>query len=217
MEAPQSLRELLWRKWCDLLRPFDPPPAVSPRVFSDLADAYSDNVRHYHTLRHLLEVLETISEFRGFDALSVVELAAWFHDVVYDARSADNEARSADWAGGALPSLSVPAAMIERVKELVLLTASHEAPNGDMAAAILLDADLAILGAPPPRYREYASAIRREYAWVQEADYRAGRTRVLEKFYRRERIYHTDQLFARCEAQARRNLMAEIASLSNTA
>src|SRR5690348_15046370 len=55
------------------------------------------------------------------------------------------------------------------------------------------------------------------HVFVREADYRAGRTRVLRDFLERPRIYVTAPMFARFEAQARRNLAREIAALELSA
>ena len=72
-----------------------------------------------------------------------------------------------------------------------------------------LDADLAILGASPERYARYAADIRKEYAWVPEPEYRAGRAAVLNRFLALPRIYHAEPLFAEGEERARVNLRAE--------
>ncbi len=56
----------------------------------------------------------------------------------------------------------------------------------------------------------YAENIRREYAWVPEAEYRMGRRQVLERFLTKPRIF---SLSGELEEPARRNLAAEIARL----
>ena len=81
---------------------------------------------------------------------------------------------------------------------------------------MLLDADLAILGAAPQRYARYAADIRKEYSWVPEADYRAGRAAVLERFLASPRIYQTPLMFDEGEQSARANLRAELAELRST-
>lgn len=87
----------------------------------------------------------------------------------------------------------------------------HRLAGNDVDAQVLLDADLAILGASEMEYQAYADKIRREYAWVPEPDYRKGRRQVLEKFLTRPKIYH---LLTHLEEPARRNLGREIARLS---
>src|SRR5690242_20725665 len=93
-----------------------------------------------------------------------VRLAAWYHDAVYDSHATDNEERSADMARSALSRLRVPGDRVESVARLILATKTHQT-DGDPDAAVLLDADLAILGSEPEQYDRYAKAIRREYAW----------------------------------------------------
>jgi predicted metal-dependent HD superfamily phosphohydrolase len=184
-------------------------------VFHRLAEAYSEPGRYYHTLQHLLEVLAVLDGFSSEESFPVAELAAWFHDVVYDPRRKDNEERSVEWMSHALINFRISSDVIDRAGQLILFTQSHAAPHEDRAAAILLDADLAILGSALPRYAAYASAIRSEYAWVPDAEYRKGRTNVLDSFLQRERIYRTDELFTAHEKQARENLGQEITSLAS--
>ncbi len=81
------------------------------------------------------------------------------------------------------------------------------------AAALLLDADLAILAAPPRRYAAYADGVRAEYAAVPERTFRAGRADVLARLLTRERLYVTATAQQRWEAAARANLTAELARL----
>jgi predicted metal-dependent HD superfamily phosphohydrolase len=99
------------------------------------------------------------------------------------------------------------------VKRLILATKSHHAADEDADAHVLLDADLAVLGAPAEEYARYAAAIRREYAWVPEEDYRCGRARVLQRFLDRPRIFQLDRMHERYDVTARRNLGGEIAAL----
>jgi predicted metal-dependent HD superfamily phosphohydrolase len=173
-----------------------------------LARRYSEPHRHYHTLDHIAALWDLLPE-----ADSALSLAVYFHDAVYDTRAADNEERSAALAGAMLQPLYIPADVRAETRRLILLTKRHEATADDADGRRLLDADLAILGAPPDAYDRYAAAIRREFAWVTEDDYRRGRRNVLENFLRRERPYFTEEMRERREAQARENLRREIAAL----
>ena len=97
----------------------------------------------------------------------------------------------------------------ELVAALIRKTKTHDAGD-DVDAHVLLDADLAILGAGETVYQAYAENIRWEYAWVPEPEYRKGRRQVLERFLTRPRIYH---FLSHLEEPARRNLAVEIARL----
>jgi predicted metal-dependent HD superfamily phosphohydrolase len=208
--SPERL-DGLQRSWVNLLAPFGVTPAAAYPPFDRLVEAYSEPHRHYHTLEHVGEVLRVVGRLKGGP---VVQLAVWYHDAAYDPKAKDNEARSGDLAERELVALGLSAEVTKRVAGLVRSTAHFDGttfvgPDFDT----LHDADLAILGASEVRYARYAADVRKEYAWVPDADYRAGRREVLETFLARPRIYRTEALFAEGEEAARRNLAGEIAAL----
>ena len=205
---------LLKAAWGGTARAAGIPQAQAPGILVDLGGRYSEPARHYHTLRHVAAMLKTLDPLRGrMEDATALELAVWFHDAVYDARRGDNEEESAAFADAVLTPAGVLEATRDRVRHLILATKTHSALPGDPDCRLLLDADLAILGAPPADYDAYAAAIRREYDWVSEADYKAGRVRVLSSFLNRDRLFHTDA-FSALEQPARANLGREIAWLS---
>jgi predicted metal-dependent HD superfamily phosphohydrolase len=112
----------------------------------------------------------------------------------------------------------VPAAALDRVARLIRATAhlTGDPPPADRDTATLLDADLAILGAAEDRYRRYAADIRKEYAWVADADYWPARAAILERFLARPRIYWHDLMFQEGEERARANMRAELAELKGS-
>ncbi len=201
--------------WIRALEKYRVAPADAYPAFDTLVAAYSAPERHYHNLQHLAEM------FRVADRLSsqveeppALHLAIWFHDAVYDSRAKDNERRSGELAVDLLGPIGVPASAIERIVQMIWATQlGDEQPAAARDTRVLLDADLAILGATEARYARYAQEVRQEYAWVPEVDYRAGRAAVLEHFLARPRIYLTDVLFDEGEQHARENLRAELATL----
>src|SRR5690606_36175629 len=121
-----------------------------------------------------------------------VEAAIWFHDAIYDSRRSDNETRSAALAADRLSSRASPA-RLSRIAAMIEATATHTLPDlGDEAAsrdaAFFLDMDLSVLGAPRDAFDSYEAAVRREYAWVDDEAWTAGRAAVLRKFLARPRI-----------------------------
>jgi predicted metal-dependent HD superfamily phosphohydrolase len=195
-------------RWQQLVTPFGARKSAIETAYSDLLGRYGESGRHYHTLEHISAVLNTLESFG--DVSPALQLAAWYHDAVYDSRATDNEERSASLARTALSALEVPANLVDEIARLILLTKTHQAAADDAAGQHLLDADLAILGAIPGAYDRYADAIRKEYAWVPDADYRAGRRRILAGFLARPQLYFHLKL---AEEPARRNLKREIAAL----
>ena len=201
-------------RWHQLLEPFGVRAETAHKTFTQLAAAYSEPGRFYHTLAHIESLLDTISVLKKqAKDLAALRLAAWFHDAVYDTRANDNEVRSAALAIQCLEEMNVPADIAAAVNRLILLTTNHQCKPEDCDGCLFLDADLAILGAEPADYQQYARQIRQEYAWVPEPDYRLGRTKVLSRFLQRPRIYYTEEMLSTREAKARLNLAEEIALL----
>lgn len=183
------------------------PLPERPDLRDRLVAAYASG-RGYHDLRHLGEVLARIEEL-GEGGNAEVVLAAWFHDAVYDGRP-DDEERSARLAERELTGSGVDVAEVAR---LVRLTATHDPAPGDHAGEVLCDADLAILAAEPRRYAEYAAGVRVDYAFVAEADFRAGRRAVLEELLARPSLFRTEHARRTWEPRARENLSTELAGL----
>ncbi len=208
----------LTASWQELTGTLGVPDAASREAYTDLCRRYGESSRFYHTLSHVAQMLRTVEDWSrlGNDAdLNALRLAAWFHDAVYDSRAKDNEEQSARLAHATLASWGFGDAALMHVERLILATKTHELDQDDPSGALLLDADLAILGRGPAEYTAYSRAIRQEFAWVSEEDYRAGRGRVLRGFLERPTIYRTPPLRDIWEAQARENLRAEMAHLSS--
>lgn len=184
-------------------------------IFQSVAERYSEPHRAYHTLAHVAKCLWEFDRVRAeAERPDEVELALWLHDVVYDPHASDNEAQSAAFATRLLLEGGVPARVRERVASMIQATDHHSPPPpGD--GALVVDIDLAILGAPPDEYDEFERRIRREYAWVPEPAFRAGRRAVLAGFLERDRIYRTPALAERYERLARLNLARAVERLTD--
>lgn len=213
MVSPERL-DSLQIAFARLLAEFHIEPAATYSHFDDLVTMHSQSHRHYHNLEHIAEVLKVAGRLRKFaENPNAVQLAVWYHDAVYDPKQRDNEAKSADFARNVLEQLGVSSPIIATVSDLILATAHGTPHEWNADVCVLLDADLAILGSGETRYLRYAADIRREYAWVPDAEYAAARIAVLDGFLARQRIFHTDVMFLEGEGSARRNMLAERASL----
>jgi len=179
-------------------------------VRDSLLAAYAEPHRRYHTLQHLRECLGLLAETADAAARPCeVAIALWFHDAIYDVRRSDNEERSADWASAAVAAAGAVPAVVERIRSLVLATKHSMAPGSD-DERLLVDIDLAVLGAPAPRFAEYERQIRAEYAWVPQPLFDEKRGAILRSFLDRERIFATPLFHSRFEAAARANLTRAI-------
>ena len=191
---------------------------ISEAIRAELVHAYSAPDRHYHSLGHIEALFGLMRDNLTFLSDPVaVEAAVWFHDAIYDTHRNDNEARSADLARERLSGRAA-AEQMERIAAMISATANHALPSfpdGRAASdcALFLDMDLAILASPAAPFAAYEAAVRREYGWVPEPMWIAGRRRVLEGFLARPNIYASPQFRSRCEAAARQNLVQALAAL----
>ncbi|KGD59708.1 hypothetical protein T9A_03257 [Alcanivorax jadensis T9] len=193
----------LQQRWRTVVAPLLPDPEPT---WQQLATHYNEPHRQYHTLDHVAACLGWLDDYRHLAADPLcLELALWAHDVIYDPRAADNEARSADWFAQQFADSYLTDQQLARVHELIMATV-HPHPPTDPDMALLQDIDLSILGADAELYDRYEGWIRREYDFVPEAAFRKGRSAVLRSFLDQAVIYHTAELSERLEVSARDNL-----------
>ena len=194
------------------------PMTLPAAMQADLEAAYAMPARAYHNFSHVQAVLQhcrAVADGPGWEHPREVQLAALYHDAIYDAGRSDNEARSADMAREAiarwLPDAGIDAA---RVVELIELTARHSklAPGDvDPEAALFLDCDMAILGAPAAVFDAYDKGIAEEYAGhVPGFLFRLNRRRFLKQLLLKPRIFLSAFFHARLDAAARANLRRRI-------
>jgi predicted metal-dependent HD superfamily phosphohydrolase len=208
--------ENLLNRWMALAPASTAEPDRWASLGRDLLARYDGGFRFYHDSRHLAHVLDVVDDLaEEADDLDAVRLAAWFHDAVYDAQSADNEEQSAQLAEAELTAAGVAANRVSDVARLVRLTATHAVEPGDRDGAVLCDADLAILASPVDVYNEYSSDVRVEYAHVPDTEFRTGRAAVLRRLLALPRLFATERGHARWEARARSNVEGEIADLES--
>lgn len=194
------------------------PIALAPAHWQALEAAYATPPRAYHHFGHVRAVLQHCQQVAagpGWQQPVEVYLAALYHDAVYQAGRKDNEARSAHLALQVIaqaPDLAqVDAA---RVEQLILLTARHGAlgpDEVDAEAALFLDCDMAILGAPAEVFDAYDRGVAEEYRGVVPGFlYRAGRRRFLQGLLRAPRIFLSEFFHQRLDAAARANLRRQL-------
>ena len=185
------------------------PAEQAAPIYVQLESHYGEEHRHYHTLAHILDMLD------GRDALGTdgfaLEAAIWFHDVIYDPRSSENELRSAEFAADALKSIEDPEFHSE-LRELILITDHRGTPETEQEK-VICDLDLMILGRNEESYRAYTEAIRKEFSHVPDDLFFKARRSVLQAFLDRPEIFCTEAMREQFEAPARGNLARELEEL----
>jgi predicted metal-dependent HD superfamily phosphohydrolase len=206
MSEPDLELDLAWQRHVSTDR----------RLLEGLLARHREKHRRYHTATHVAWVLRHVEELAAsepVEQLGEVAAAAFYHDAVYEPTHPANERASARLARRDLTALGWADDAVERVAAMIEAT-EHEAssePAGD--TAVLLDADLAVLGADPAAYTTYVEQVRSEYRHVGDADWRVGRSQLLRTLLDRDAIFTTPTGRDRWESRARANLTAELATL----
>ncbi len=182
-------------------------------AYNDLVARYSEPHRAYHTLQHIGHCLDELEQARDLAVNpDAVELALWYHDAIYDTKAKDSEERSAALAVEMVRNASLPDNLGQSVTNLIMAT-KHAATPSDSDVQLLVDIDLSILGQAEEGFDEYERQVRKEYEWVSEDAFVAGRSAILKSFLERSDIYATQFFRDKYETQARRNIARSLAHL----
>ena len=94
-----------------------------------------------------------------------------------------------------------------------MLATSHLAENLKLDEAVLVDADLSMLGASQGDFDVYEERVRREWAAFDDVAFAKGRIAVLQRFLKKRRIFTTDYARDKWEARAQSNLRRSVDKL----
>ena len=188
---------------------------LAGQYFEEITMLYGESHRYYHNLSHvenLLVELEKISMREEVEYPAYVFWAIWYHDIIYNPGSPDNELESAELARLRMEALGVDVETIEACYQLIIATKLHqfsEIPFGNL----FLDLDMGILAAKRVVYQGYVERIRKEFSEIPIEIFNAGRKNFLQEQLDLPRIFHSQE-FEALENKARDNIAWEIQSIS---
>jgi len=193
--------KLLWQR-CLIEGAADASAAIHQR----LVDGYNEPQRHYHTLAHIDHCLAMFDQCKSLvtnpDAL---EIAVWFHDVIFEPGKNDNEARSAELY--AELSAGVHADEFRAlVGKLIMATLHNQCSLDDSDAGYMVDIDLSSFGLPWEDFMRDSLHLREESAQLSDADYNRKQGEFRSCLAARPHFYQTDFFRRIYEQQARDNL-----------
>jgi predicted metal-dependent HD superfamily phosphohydrolase len=200
----------LQQTFLDLSGKYTANASLRDRFWHEIASAYSGGGRRYHTLNHLEHMFLGLEPVRAaIHDWDAVLFALYYHDIVYDPASDQNEVRSAGFGAARLGEIACPPARIQRVVQMILATRDHAASE-DGDTNYFTDADLSVFGKGQADYLVSSRQIRQEYSIYPDAVYNPGRKRVIQHFLAMPRIFKTAYFHEKLEHQARENLANEL-------
>ncbi|WP_158828458.1 adenylyltransferase/cytidyltransferase family protein [Mucilaginibacter lacusdianchii] len=147
-------------------------------VPDEVLQRYTEPHRFYHTLDHLNDIFQQITERRLVDNDALL-LATVYHDVVYDPQSTTNEEDSAHYFQ---ETFNGSADLKLEVTRIILDTKTHK-PTSDVSA-IFCEMDLNILRQPFAKLMAYEHQIFKEFQFVDYKVYQEKRVEVLKQLSR---------------------------------
>jgi predicted metal-dependent HD superfamily phosphohydrolase len=201
--------------------------AISDEWFHRLWQLHTQDTSHYHTPVHLLEMLSyldiVLEYYHTIDGPTFLErdndeqailLSIFFHDAIYDPKSATNEEDSAAVFENFAQDCKMMNSLQVKVSKFILATKAHKiSEDNSTSLALFLDLDMAVLGKEEHAYLAYAALIRKEFNFVPHETYCEKRAEVLEAFLNNTAIYGTMIVRQALEERARSNVRKEIALL----
>ncbi len=188
-------------------------PDDSAAIHQRLIDGYNESQRFYHTLEHIEHCLRMFDACKSqLEQPDAVELAVWFHDVVFEPGECDNERLSADLYLQLANGVHSPdlCALVDR---LIMATLHNGDSLDDADSAYVVDIDLSSFGLPWPEFLRDSDDLRRENEQLSDAEYYRKSTDFQSRLLQRERFFRSDYFAERFESRARDNLAKYFAEL----
>ncbi len=181
-------------------------------VYQELANSYSHPTRHYHGLPHIHACLEHFDIVREhLDNPDAVEMALWFHDVVYDPCRTDNERKSAELfeihTGNGIEST-----FVGQVTNLIMMTVY---PSNPLSAdeKFMVDIDLSSFALPWNDFIRLGRLVRDEFGHLTDREFEQGELEFFRMLSNREYFFYTEFFRSRYENTAQSNLDRKIKQL----
>lgn len=206
-----SSKELLKPKWNNLCQRLN--ISDDQESFKNIISHYSEPHRHYHTLNHINSCLQELEPIKAsLNNPEAVELAIWYHDIIYTIGQSDNEEKSAKFAKEFCRKNNLSSFFTKQVENHILAT-KHISSSNDLDSQYLADIDMAILGQSSNIFDKYEDQVCQEYLTLySKSDYQKGRKVFLETVLKNP-IYSTDFFKNKYQQSAENNIKRVIVNL----
>lgn len=199
-------------KFLELIGRYSDNQSYNLECWNEIENNYSSNSRHYHTLKHLENMITELDRvIFKIEDLDTLLFSIYYHDIIYKPSKNDNELKSALLFEKRISKTSF--GNLNKCKLQIELTKDHKLSE-DYDTNVLMDLDLSILGKSPEEYQKYSTAIRKEYKIYPELVYRSGRKKFLKNMLEKNSIYKTDTFKRLYESQAKLNIQLEVNQLN---
>jgi len=156
-------------------------------TIDEILNRWSEPQRHYHTIKHLQDLMNKIIALHKKGTISDLEceklvLIALFHDIVYEPLSSTNEEDSAKMFMDNIDINSAPNDIkthIDEICQAILDTKRHQPST--WISKIFCGMDMSIVNSTYDELLEWENGIWNEFNAVGKEKYKAGRLSFLKK------------------------------------
>ncbi len=186
----------------------------------DFFEKHISNKYAFHNLQHTKNVVNAVKEISAQyeditdEELTILQLAAWFHDMGYDKGPKDHENRSVVYATKFLEQHKVPTTEIAEITGCIMATKFPQSPKNYLQE-ILADADLSHLG--KDIYWDRCGKVRQEMALVSEVIMDEQEWLDFEIGFLKKHAYHSEAaqgLYEKCKLKHIKQLVKQKARLN---
>ena len=184
-------------------------------IYEQLAASYAEPHRRYHTGNHIDHCLRQLDLGRdGIEDADAIEMALWFHDVVYDPKASDNESRSADRFSCLARDVMKPE--LERQIHRLIIITIHSNPPVSVDEKTIVDIDLSSFGLPWDQFSKDSENVRAEFAHLSQEVFAERNIKFLQSLLDRPTVFSTEFYRNRYEDISRENIRKQIEALQNS-
>jgi predicted metal-dependent HD superfamily phosphohydrolase len=181
-------------------------PNHSSQIYQLLIDAYNEKQRVYHTQHHIEDCLTLFDEIRNLlENADAVELAIWFHDVIYQINSNENEELSADLFMNMSEGVLRPATR-HQVYQHIIATLHNGSEMLEHDSRYMVDIDLSSFGLPWDKFIQNSRDVRQEMSHIPDEEFYPKQCAFQQSLLKHGRFYQTDYFFRNYEQSALNNI-----------
>jgi len=194
--------QLLWRQ-CLLDQSVD----NSAAIHQQLINSYNEAHRVYHTLKHIEHCLTHFDRISAqLENPAAVELAIWFHDVIYVPGAADNEQLSADLFME-ITQDRFDDSLRNTVYQHIMATLHDGSQLDNSDTRFMVDIDLSSFALPWPEFSRDSNNLRLEMSCLSDEDFYRKQSEFQQNLMNQPRFFKSDYFYENYEEQARQNLV----------
>ena len=174
-------------------------------IHQQLIASYTEPQRFYHTLTHIENCLELIDQISSeLQCPEALELAIWYHDVVYQPGARDNEQLSADQFVATTAGI-FDETLQQTVYQHIMATVHDGSETTHADTKYMLDIDLSGFGRPWEEFIQDSVNIRLEMEEIPDEVFYQKQAGFLDKLFSQAQLFKSDYFFDNYETQARQN------------